>query len=127
MSKLKLVYSPRLIMSKGWCLARTAAKRFGGSVRSYLAEALRLVWNEQKVARDAILAMRQRVRASIATLPADIAECERFMTRLYAEQAIARQAQRPALEAASAVILTFRDRDARRAAKAASVAERSAA
>ncbi len=123
MSELKLVYSPRLIMSKGWCLARTAAKRFGGSVRSYLAEALRLVWNEQKVARDAILAMRARVRASIASLPADIAECERFMTRLYAEQAIARQAQRPALEAASAVVLRF---PARRAAAAATAAERAA-
>jgi hypothetical protein len=38
----------RAIMRRAWALARQGAARFGGKVRAYFAEALRLVWAEVK-------------------------------------------------------------------------------
>jgi hypothetical protein len=71
-------------MAKAWAIARAGAKRFGGTVRSYLAAALRSVWAEEKAARAAIAAMKARVRASIASLPADLRDMEQRLQRWYA-------------------------------------------
>ena len=118
-------------MSKAWAIARGAARRFNAPVRSFFAEALRQVWRQEKAVRVEIEAMKARVLHSIATLPDDLREMERQLQAWYAKQAAAAQeARRPALEAATGVVLAF---DRRRAAKAApatqaaSVADRSAA
>ena len=44
MSELKLVYSPRLVMSNAWRLARHGARCFGGRPVAYLAAALKQAW-----------------------------------------------------------------------------------
>lgn len=36
------------VMSRAWEIAREAVKTFGGSVKSYIAEALRMAWAEVK-------------------------------------------------------------------------------
>ena len=38
----------RQLLRRAWGLARDGARRFGGTVRAYFAEALRLVWAEVK-------------------------------------------------------------------------------
>jgi len=38
----------RALLRRAWGLARAGARRFGGTVRAYLAEALRQAWAEAK-------------------------------------------------------------------------------
>ena len=37
------------IMTNAWALAKTGAAKFGGSVKSYIAAALQIVWKESKI------------------------------------------------------------------------------
>ncbi len=64
MPRLTTAYPLRTILNKSWCLARAAARRFGGRARAYLAAAMRSVWAEQKAARVEIAAMKARVLQS---------------------------------------------------------------
>jgi hypothetical protein len=47
---------------------------------------MRSVWAEEKAARAQVVAMRARVRHSIATLAADHVACDAFMRAWYARQ-----------------------------------------
>jgi hypothetical protein len=76
MPRLTTAYPLRAILNKAWILARADARRFDGSVRSYLAAAMRSVWAEQKAARAEVEAMRQRVLAAVANLAAEAREME---------------------------------------------------
>ena len=42
------VYPLRGILTKAWLIARAGARRFGGTVRAYLAAALRQAWAKAK-------------------------------------------------------------------------------
>ena len=103
MPRLTTAYPLRAILAKAWCLARAGARRFGGAARSHLAAAMREVWAEEKAARAAIEGMKARVRASIATLPADVAACDRFMAAWHARQEAGRT-----VAARGAEVLAFR-------------------
>ena len=105
MPRLTTAYPLRAILAKAWRLARAGARRFGGAARPYLAAAMREVWAEEKAARAAIEGMKARVRASIATLAADIAACDRFMAAWYATQEAGRT-----VAARGAEVLAFPDR-----------------
>jgi hypothetical protein len=70
-------------MTKAWTVAKSAARRFNAPARRFIAEALRQVWREEKAARAAIEAMKARVRASIASLPADLRDMEQHLQRWY--------------------------------------------
>jgi hypothetical protein len=81
MSELKLVYSPRLIMSNAWTIARLGARLFGGRpllLRRRPAQA----WDRARTPA-AAAAMRARVRASIASLPGDLRDMEQRLQRWY--------------------------------------------
>ena len=71
MSELKLVYSPRIVMSKAWASARAGARRFGGAVRLYLSEALKAAWAAEKAAVAELAAMRARVAAEVERIRAE--------------------------------------------------------
>ncbi len=90
MPRLSPAYPLRTILNKAWAIARSAARRFNAPVRSFLAEALRQIWHEQKTARAEIEAMKARVLHSIATLPDDLREMERQLQAWYAKQAAVR-------------------------------------
>src|SRR3954447_7512834 len=53
----------RLVMRQAWAWARHGARKFGGNVRQYLAEALRIVWAEKKKLAREIAEQRARVLA----------------------------------------------------------------
>src|SRR5689334_2851619 len=58
----------RLIMRTAWAWARHGAVKFGGSARSYFAEALKLVWGEKKRLAREIAESRARVLAELAAM-----------------------------------------------------------
>ena len=90
MPELRSAYPLRTIMSKAWLLPRSAARRFGGSARAYIAASLAQVWAEQKAARAEVEAMKARVLGVVANLAAERAEMERltveWCSRLSREQ-----------------------------------------
>jgi hypothetical protein len=90
MSELKLVYSPRLVMSNAWRRAREGVWLFGGRPVSYFRAALRQAWAAARSPAAAAAAMRERVKASVASLAADLAAVDAFMARLYAKDEAAR-------------------------------------
>ncbi|MDQ1646871.1 MAG: hypothetical protein QOJ50_3055 [Cryptosporangiaceae bacterium] len=49
----------RQLLRRAWGLARDGARRFGGSPRLYLDEAMRLAWAEVKARREAARGMAQ--------------------------------------------------------------------
>jgi Streptococcus thermophilus bacteriophage Gp111 protein len=75
------VHSPTLVMRRAWASARAGARRFGGSVRLYLAEALRVAWATEKAAVTQLAATRARLSAEVETIRAE------GRARLAAEQA----------------------------------------
>ena len=58
----------RAVMARAWALARHGARRFGGTVRQYLPEAMRLAWAHEKKAAAERVAMEERVRETAAFL-----------------------------------------------------------
>src|SRR3954452_20507506 len=61
----------RIIMKQAWAWARHGAAKFGGNVRQYLAEALRIVWAEKKKLAREIAESRARVLAEVAKMQAE--------------------------------------------------------
>ena len=51
------------LLRRAWGLARDGARRFGGTVRAYLAEALRQSWAEAKAGLAVAVAMAEDRRA----------------------------------------------------------------
>ena len=74
MPRLAPAYPLRTILNKAWVVSRGAARRFGGTARAFLAEALRQVWREEKQARAETAAMRERVLATVAALKFEASE-----------------------------------------------------
>jgi hypothetical protein len=107
-------------MTEAWRRAYLAVHQFGGRVRQYFPSALREAWEAAR--SPAVAAMKARVRASVASLAPDIAAVDAYMADLYHRDAARQEVRQPTLEAATAVILTFRDRHARRAAEAVTAA-----
>jgi hypothetical protein len=98
-------YNLASIMSKAWMTAKYRARRDGGSVRAYLAAAMREAWAFEKGLRIEMAASNARVQAAIeqikashtaeatAARAADMAgfaarcgmpECRSFSRRFYA-------------------------------------------
>jgi hypothetical protein len=71
MSKASRTLSPSVVMRKAWAAARAGARRFGGAVRPYLAEALRQAWAEAKRSARDLAAMRARVSAEVERIRAE--------------------------------------------------------
>ena len=68
MSELKLVYSPRLVMSNAWRLARHGARYFGGRASQYFRAALKQAWAEARTLAATVAAQRARVLAEVAAI-----------------------------------------------------------
>ena len=90
MPKAETTYPLRSLMQKAWIVARAAARRFGGTARTYLAAALRQAWAEAKTLAATIAAQRQRVLAELAKIRAEnsafgLARQRRADARLEAE------------------------------------------
>src|SRR3954447_20640236 len=74
----------RLVMRQAWAWARHGARKFGGNVRQYLAEALRIVWAEKKKLAREIAEQRARVLAEVAKIREEAAaEPPRPVTRYW--------------------------------------------
>ena len=67
----------RIIMKQAWTWARHGARKFGGNVRQYLAEALRIVWAEKKKLAREIAESRARVLAEVAKIREEAAAAPR--------------------------------------------------
>ena len=71
MSELKLVYSPRLVMSNTWRHARHGARYFGGRASQYFRAALKQAWVEARDMAATVAAQRARVLAEVARIRAE--------------------------------------------------------
>ena len=56
-------YNLSCVLRRAWDLARIGARRFGGTARQYLREAMRLAWAHEKAAAERV-ASEERVRAA---------------------------------------------------------------
>ena len=56
-------YNLSCVLRRAWDHARIGARRFGGTVRQYLPEAMRQAWAAEKKAAAERVAMEERVRA----------------------------------------------------------------
>jgi hypothetical protein len=63
-------YNLRSVMHKAWATARYNARRHGGSVRTYIAAALREAWAFEKRLRVEMAASNARVQAAIEAIKA---------------------------------------------------------
>ena len=64
-------YNLSCVLRRAWDFARIGARRFGGTVRQYLPEAMRLAWaHEKKKAAAERVAQEERVRAAAFDLVA---------------------------------------------------------
>ena len=70
MAELKLVYPLSTIMRKAWGIARHNAKHGGGTVRTYIAQALRQSWAEAKALAKRTAESNARVQAAIEQIKA---------------------------------------------------------
>jgi hypothetical protein len=71
MAELKLVYSLSIIMRKAWGIARHNAKHHGGgTVRAYIAAALRQSWAEAKALAKRTADGNVRMQAEIERIKA---------------------------------------------------------
>jgi hypothetical protein len=64
-SELKHVYHRSALFKKAWGIARHNAKHGGGSVRAYIAAALRQAWAEAKTTAQRTAESTARVQAAI--------------------------------------------------------------
>ena len=62
---------PRTVMVYARDLAPMGVRRFGGTYRMYLAQALRMAWAEMRRRRVDLLAMERRVLACVESIRAD--------------------------------------------------------
>lgn len=73
----------RYVMKEAWALARRGCRTYGGNVRQYISEALRIVWAElmanpvAQTIRDIIT--ETRARKAAGTFPSP----RRFRNRVY--------------------------------------------
>ncbi len=76
----------RIAMKEAWRLARRGRTVFGGSVRAYLAEALRLAWADLKAdpVFQEVQKMIAKINARKALLDGQHPAGSRFATRTYA-------------------------------------------
>ena len=61
-------YNPSCVLRRAWDWARIGARRFGGTVRQYLPEAMRMAWAAEKKAAAERVAQAERVRETAAFL-----------------------------------------------------------
>ena len=55
-------YNLSCVLRRAWDLARIGARRFGGTVRQYLPEAMRLAWAHEKATVVRLVAQEERIR-----------------------------------------------------------------
>jgi hypothetical protein len=70
MAELKLVYHLSALFKKAWGIARHNSKHGGGSVRAYIAAALRQSWAEAKALAQRTAESNARVQAAIEQIKA---------------------------------------------------------